>query len=182
LNTHRIRATSPAQKSPAKGARITENQLLLPSGFSPSTAAVRADRKATFRPTGCSSWSVPSHSAGGTRCRERLRNHLVPLRTAGKVEGVLAEIDRCLLPLPRFMGVTSPPRDAAVIARRLAARELIDPALTAVSAAMEVSDLCQIRGTTRRLRRPFRGECESMSLGAADVSNRVDRSVCRLRT
>lgn len=35
------------------------------------------------------------------------------------------------------MDVTSPRRDAAVIARKVAARELIEPRLKAVSAAME---------------------------------------------
>ena len=59
------------------------------------------------------------------------------MNAVGKVEGVLAEIDRFLLPLPRFLDVTSPRRDAAVIARKVAARELIEPRLKAASAAME---------------------------------------------
>jgi hypothetical protein len=80
---------------------------------SPLTTTVRADMRATVRPTGCCSWSVPSHFAGGTRCRERLRNHLGALKAAGNFEGALAEIDRFLVPLPQLMDVTSPIQDAA---------------------------------------------------------------------
>jgi hypothetical protein len=63
------------------------------------------------------------------------------LKTALKVEGVLAEIDPFLLPLAQFMDVTSPCRDAAVMARQAAARELIEPGLTAASGAMAETNL-----------------------------------------
>lgn len=69
---------------------------------------VRAGERATVWQTGRCSWLVSSHSAGGIRCRERLRNHLGPLNTAVKVEGERAEIDPFWLPLPQFMDATSP--------------------------------------------------------------------------
>lgn len=69
---------------------------------------VQTGEWATVWPTGRCSWLVPSHSAVGSRCRERLRNHLGPLNTAVKVEGERAEIDPFWLPLPQFMDATSP--------------------------------------------------------------------------
>lgn len=109
--------------------------------FAAAAAEVRAGEMATVWPTECCARSVSQHSNGRNRCGERLRNHLGALKTALKVEGVLAEIDPFLLPLPQFMDVTSPCRDAAVMARQAAARELIEPGLTAASGAMEETNL-----------------------------------------
>ncbi len=121
---------------------------------------VRAGETATVWPTECCPRSVSPHSICGNRCRERLRSHLGALKTALKVEGVLAEIDPFLLPLPQFMDVTSPCRDAAVMARQAAARELIEPGLTAASGAMAETNLFQIRGDTRRVGRHRSGRVE----------------------
>lgn len=102
---------------------------------------VRAGDKAPVWPTECCFSSVSSHPTGGNGRRERLRYHLGPSKTAGKVEGVPTEIDPFLLPLPQFIDVTSPCRDAAVMARQVAAWELIEPGLTTASGAMAETKL-----------------------------------------